>query len=369
MAVSKRAARMALIGIAAAAVAAVALYLGSRGVEGPGEGPVARGEGPESPRSESPPEPAAERGAEDPFGMAGRCPWYDPDALSLQWTFYLVGDEGDLIYAGFAGRLVGEGGALSGVHVVLVERGREVVNAWRRLGPEAFRLESADLDASIGGSRVEKRIEGGRTRYIGHFEVEHRGRPVVLDLDLERTVEPCGEGGFALLSREDLGNHFEYEVPCPKGRLVSGSLSIGGEARPLSGEGYVESIRWLSSPMAVPLRWYWGYAYAGPYTALFFWSGYPGGKNLLLLSEGSGCVLADLGADIGISERVPVPDEVEVRYRGEGLDLALDIDARGAPEGGFGISLAPYRIEIDRGGERYSTSGAMVFEPGEWGRF
>jgi 4-hydroxybenzoate polyprenyltransferase len=316
------------------------------------------------------PRPAGPPPPDDPFRMAGRCPWFDAGKLNVQWTFYLVTDDSQLVYVGFAPRLHDpEGRAFAGVNLVVLDQGREVLNLWNRHPIEAATVADTDLDASIGPNRAWKTSDGGRARYHVHLELDDAGRPVTLEATMAPTVTSCRPGGFQLLSLEKPGNHFEYEVPFP-GSGLSGSLVAGGRVIDLSGSGYLESIRWLSSPMVRPSRWFWGYLHSGPYTVLFFEpEDYPGARGLLLLSDGATCVAAIEDGPPRVTPPTGGSPEVRVEYTGGDLSLELVIDARKPSGSGFPIFLAPYEIELRRGETSHAGSGIMVFEIGQWSSF
>ncbi|MDD5309234.1 MAG: hypothetical protein PHU25_18120 [Deltaproteobacteria bacterium] len=301
----------------------------------------------------------------DPFGMAARCPWYDPDRLAMQWTVYLVTDDGRLIYVGFAGRLFADDGKpFSGVNAVVQRDNVKVVDAWQRLPADALRLRAVDADLTIGESRLHKE-PGDPAAYLGHVEVLADGAPWVLDFRMEQLVGSCRRGGFTLLSSLATGNHFEYEVPCPKARMT-GTIVIGGRSETISGLGYVETIRWLKSGMERPATWRWGYAHAGDDTVLFFKPDYPLARSLLLVSRGPSCVLADDDAALDLSEG---DGRVVVRHGGDGLALSLSVDTTVQRQGGFPIFLAPYDLTLTEHGQTRNASGRMVFETGEWRSF
>jgi len=314
--------------------------------------------------------PAGPPPPDDPFGMAARCPWYDPDKLNVQWTFYMVTDDGKLVYVGFAPRLHDhEGRPFAGINLVVRDRNREVINLWNRYPLDEAAIRDINLDASIGRSRIAKSARDGRERYAVHLELEDAGRLVTLEATMEPTVESCRPGGFQLLSLEEPKNHFEYEVPYP-GSVLEGSLTAGGRTAGLTGSGYLESIRWLSSPMVRSSRWFWGYLHSGPYTLLFFEpEDYPNARSLLLLSEGKECVAVVENGDLRVTPPEAEAGEVRVQYDGEGLSLSLSIDSRKPPGSGFPIFLAPYRLELRRGHARHSAKGTMVFEIGQWSSF
>jgi 4-hydroxybenzoate polyprenyltransferase len=316
------------------------------------------------PRPTGPPPP------DDPFGMAARCPWFEADKLNVQWTFYMISGDGKLIYVGFAPRLHDpDGRPFAGVNLVVLDRNREVLSFWNRFPTGAAHIGDTDLDAVIGKNRISRTTEGGRTRYAVHLELDDAGRPVNLDATMERAAEPCRPGGFQLLSREDTGNYFEYEVPCPKAAL-EGTLTAGGRTVHLTGLGYLESIRWLRSPLARPARWFWGYLYSGPYSVLFFQpEGYPQAHNLLLVSDGAECVAVIEGGALRVTAPPSGSGEVSVEYEGAGLSLSLAVDSGARGSGGFPIFLAPYRLDLRFEGSSHTDSGTMVFEIGEWSSF
>ncbi len=316
------------------------------------------------------PGPAEPPPPDDPFLMAQRCPWFEADKLNVQWTAYMVTDDERLVYVGFAPRLHGpDGKPFAGVNLVVLEKAREVMNLWNRFPTDAARIEDTDLTATIGRSRISKIAAGGRTRYTVHLDLDDAGRPVTLDATLDQTAESCRPGGFRLLSSEKTGNHFEYEIPCPRAAL-EGSLDAGGRRAMLKGLGYLESIRWLRSPAARPARWFWGYLHSGPYTVLFFEpEDYPGARSLLLFSEGSECVAAVEGRGLRVTPPTAGNPEVGVEFEEDGLSLSLAIDSGVRGGSGFPIFLAPYRLDLRRGGATHSDRGTMVFEIGEWKSF
>jgi 4-hydroxybenzoate polyprenyltransferase len=307
---------------------------------------------------------------DDPFRMAERCPWFEAEKLNVQWTFYMVTDDDKLVYVGFAPRLHDpRGEAFAGVNLVVLDQGREVLNLWNRYPLAAARISATDLEASIGPNRVAKSLREGRARYAVHLELDDEGRPVTLEATMAPTVASCRPGGFQLLSLADPGNHFEYEVPFP-GSGLTGSLAAGGRVIDLSGSGYLESIRWLSSPMVRPSRWFWGYLHSGPYTVLFFEpEDYPGARSLLLISEGERCVAVVEDGPLRVTPPSGASPEVRVEYTGGDLSLELVIDARKPPGSGFPIFLAPYDIELRHGETSHADRGSMVFEIGQWSSF
>jgi 4-hydroxybenzoate polyprenyltransferase len=307
---------------------------------------------------------------DDPFRMAARCPWFEADDLNVQWTFYMVSDDGKLVYVGFAPRLHDpDGRPFSGVNLVVLDRNREVANLWNRFPTDAAHIGDTDLDATIGKNRISRTDEGGRARYAVHLELDDGGRAVDLDATMERIAKPCRPGGFQLLSWEETGNHFEYEVPCPKAAL-EGTLVAGGRAVHLTGLGYLESIRWLRSPLARPARWYWGYLHSGPYSVLFFQpEGYPHARSLLLVSGGEECAAAIEGGALRVTAPPSGGGEVRVEYEGADLSLSLAVDSAAREGAGFPIFLAPYRLDLRLEGSAYADSGTMVFEVGQWSSF
>ncbi|HUT77831.1 MAG TPA: hypothetical protein VM285_09110, partial [Polyangia bacterium] len=151
---------------------------------------------------------------------------------------------------------------------------------------------------------------------------------------------------------------------------VKGTLVAGGRTARLSGLGYLESIRWLRSPLAGPARWFWGYLHSGAYTVLFFEpEDYPGARSLLLFSKGAKCVTAVEDAGLRVTPPAAGNPEVGVKFDGDGLSLSLTIDSGAKAHGGFPIFLAPYRLELRHGGKSHTASGAMVFEIGQWRSF
>jgi 4-hydroxybenzoate polyprenyltransferase len=316
------------------------------------------------------PRPAGPPPPDDPFRMADRCPWFEAEKLNVQWTLYGVTDDSQLVYVGFAPRLhAPDGRPFAGVNLVVLDRNREVLNLWNRFPVSAARIADTDLDATIDKNHLSQTTVGGRTRYAVHLELDDAGRPVTLDATMERTVPPCRPGGFELLSLEETGNHFEYEVPCPRA-VLEGTLDAGGRRARLVGLGYLESIRWLRSPLAGSARWFWGYLHSGPYTVLFFEpEDYPRAKSLLLVSRGADCVAAIEDGELRVSPPTDESPETRVEYTGGDLSLKLVIDARKPAGSGFPIFLAPYRLELSRGGAAHSGRGAMVFEIGEWSSF
>jgi 4-hydroxybenzoate polyprenyltransferase len=316
------------------------------------------------PRPTGPPPP------DDPFGMAARCPWFEADELNVQWTFYMVSDGGELVYVGFAPRLHDQGGRpFAGVNLVVLDRNREVLNLWNRFPTDAAHIADTDLDAVIGKNRISRIAEGGRARYAVHLELDDAGRPVDLDATMERVAEPCRPGGFQLLSRKETGNFFEYEVPCPRATL-EGTLAARGRTTHLTGLGYLESIRWLTSPLARPARWYWGYLYSGPYSVLFFQpEGCPNARSLLLVSDGAECVAAIEAGALRVTAPSTGSGEVRVEYDGADLSLSLAVDSSARGGGGFPIFLAPYRLRLRFEGSSRADRGTMVFEAGQWSSF
>jgi 4-hydroxybenzoate polyprenyltransferase len=308
--------------------------------------------------------------ADDPFGMAARCSWYEAERLNVQWTFYMVTDDGRLVYVGFAPRLHDpDGRPFAGVNLVVLDGNREALSLWNRFPVGAARIGATDLDAAIGANRLSRRDIGGRARYTVHLELEDGGRAIRLDAEMERVVEPCRPGGFALLSWAETGNHFEYEVPCLRGALA-GTLDDGGKRTRLDGLGYLESIRWLRSRMDKPARWLWGYLHDDEISALFFApEGYPHARSLLLVADGAECVAAVEGGPLSVTG--PSPETGEVRAAFESVDLAMElsVDSRARGGGGFPIFVAPYRLDLRRGGAVYTDRGAMVFEIGQWSAF
>lgn len=308
--------------------------------------------------------------AADPFEMGNRCAWYDPAKLSMQWTYYLVTDDGALVYVGLAGRLHDpEGGPFAGINLVVLEGNREVINIWQRYSPDELVLGDTDLDVSLGANAIGKQRVDGRNRYTCHLELDDGGRSIALDAAVDQTVDTCKEGGFTLLSWEEQGHHNEYEVPCPRGRL-SGSLTVDGKRRALRGEGYLESIRWLKSPLVRPARWYWGYLYDGPYTVLFFKPGdYPHARSLLTVSRDGECAAVVWDGDLRLSPPTPENQRLAFGYRDERLELSLEVDAGARRTRSFPIFLAPYVLELRLGAEHRESRGTMVFEIGEWRSF
>lgn len=306
---------------------------------------------------------------DDPFGMAGRCPWYAAGNLNFQWTLYMVTGDDRLLYVGFAPRLHDpDGRPFAGVNVVLLEGNREVTGFWNRFPIEAAHVADTDVDVTIGKNRLSKGDASGRARYAVHLELEDGGRPFVLDATMDRTLGPCRPGGFQLLSWEETGNHVEYEVPC-LGAALSGTLDALGRRTRLSGSGYVESLRWLRSRMDRPAHWFWGYLHAGGRGVLFFRpEGYPRARSLLLLADGAGCTAIE-DAPLRVTPPAPGRAESRVEYRGDGVDLSLGIDTGVRRSGGFPIFLAPYELELRRGSDAYSGAGTMVFEAGLWSAF
>ncbi|MFO8072550.1 MAG: hypothetical protein R6V85_11810 [Polyangia bacterium] len=309
--------------------------------------------------------------ADDPLGMAERCPWYDSEKLSLQWTVYLVTGDGTLIYVGFAGRLFGpDGEPFSGVNLVVIRDGVRRIDRWVRFPPERFELEARDLVARLDRNRIVKREREGRTIYDLQVRIPpgEDGERISVDAELKRRVGDCDPDGTALISRRENGNYFEYAVPVLDAGL-SGTLEIGGERTRLEGRGYLESIRWLRSPMERPARWYWGYLHAGDLSLLVFHPDYPGARDLVLIAGGGRC--AEVVADAGIEVQPPRPDEMRAVLTGvdPGPEFRLEVDARARRELGFPIFLAPYELEIERSGRKRTHDGTMVFELGEWRSF
>ena len=308
--------------------------------------------------------------AADPFEMGSRCAWYDPEKLALQWTYYFVTDDGALVYVGFAGRLHDSSGKpFAGINLVVLEENREVINLWQRYPAGDLVIRDTDLDVSLGANAIGKRRVDGRERYTCHLELNDRGRAIVLDAAVEQTVKTCRKGGFNLLSHEELGNYFEYEVPCPRGRL-SGSLTVDGKKEELRGTGYLESIRWLKSQLEHPARWYWGYAYADPYTVLFFKPGdYPNARTLLTLHRDGECAAVVEDGDLRVSPPDRDNGAFALIYGEEDLDVALRVDSRARRSRDFPIYIAPFELDLRHGQLRHSHRGSMVFEIGEWRSF
>lgn len=308
--------------------------------------------------------------AADPFEMGSRCAWYDPQELALQWTYYLVTDDGALVYVGFAGRLHDSAGKpFAGINLVVLEENREVINLWQRYPAGDLVIRDTDLDVTLGANAIGKQRAQGQTRYTCHLELDDGGRSIVLDATVEQTVDTCQDGGFTLLSWEEQGHHNEYEVPCPRGRL-SGSLTVDGERRSLRGDGYLESIRWLKSPVVRPVRWYWGYAHAEPFTVLFFRpDDYPHARTLLTVSRGRECEAVVLDGDLRVSPPTPASSTFSLRYEDQQIELSLQVDTRARKARAFPIYLAPYDLDLKFEGARHRASGTMVFEIGRWDAF
>lgn len=308
--------------------------------------------------------------AADPFEMGNRCAWYDPDELSMQWTYYLATDDGALVYVGFAGRLRDPAGEpFAGINLVVLEENREVINLWQRYSPEELVLRDTDLDVNLGANAIGKQRVDGRNRYTCHLELDDGGRSIVLDAAVDQTVDTCRAGGFTLLSWEEQGHHNEYEIPCPRGRL-SGSLTVDGERRALRGDGYLESIRWLRSPVVRPVNWYWGYAHADPFTVLFFKPGdYPHARTLLTISRGRECEAVVLDGDLRVSPPTPESGVFSLRYEDQQIELLLDVDTRARKARAFPIYIAPYDLDLRFERAHHRASGTMVFEIGRWDSF
>jgi len=309
--------------------------------------------------------------ADDPLGMAERCPWYEAEKLSLQWTAYLVTGDGTLIYIGFAGRLFDpDGEPFSGVNLVVIRDGEKRIDRWARFPAERFGLKARDLFAELERNRIVKREREGRTIYDLKVRLPagEDGERISLDAELERRVGECDPDGTALISRRENGNYFEYEVPVLDAGL-SGTLDVGGERTRLEGRGYLESIRWLRSPMERPARWYWGYLHADELSLLVFHPDYPGARDLVLIADGGRC--AEVVAGAGIEVQPPSPDEMRAVLTGgdPGPEFRLEVEARARQESSFPIFLAPYELNIERNGRRLTHDGTMVFELGEWRSF
>ncbi|MCP4674541.1 MAG: hypothetical protein GY854_03290 [Deltaproteobacteria bacterium] len=308
---------------------------------------------------------------DDPFRMGERCSWYDASKLSMQWTYYFVTNDGALVYIGFAGRLhAPDGRPFSGINLVVLRDNKEVINLWNRFPTEALEIREIDLDISLGPNKILREIIDGKNRYTCHLEVKRDdGQSIVLDAVFSQVVDTCRDGGFNLLSWEEQGNYFEYEVPCPKGQL-SGSLIVDGKNQSIDGNGYLESIRWLKSDLIKPAQWHWGYAYTGPYTVLFFRPGeYPHTRTLLSISRGADCVAVIEDAEMKVSQPTQTSGDLSLEYKGEELDLLLTVDSHASRTKSFPIFLAPYEIDLRIGETHHQDRGIMVFEKGEWKSF
>ncbi len=308
--------------------------------------------------------------AADPFEMSSRCAWYDPEKLAMQWTFYFITDDGSLVYVGFAGRLHDSAGKpFAGINLVVLRDNEQVINVWNRYPPNKLVVRDTDLDVTLGSNRIVRQQTDGGNVYKCYLEIDDKGRHIVLDATVEQTVKTCRKGGFNLLSYEEFGNYFEYEVPCPRGRL-SGSLTVDGKKEGLRGTGYLESIRWLKSQLKRPARWYWGYAYADPYTVLFFKPGdYPHARTLLTLHRDGECVAVVEDGDLRVSPPDRGNGAFSLIYGEEDLDVVLRVDSRARRSRDFPIYIAPFELDLRHGQLRHSYQGNMVFEIGEWRSF
>ena len=287
------------------------------------------------------------------------------DAAAMQWTAYLRGESGRLVYVAFAARLFppdADGRPFAGVNVVVLDGGEKLIDRWRRVPPQAARVAPGGRRVTIGESELALDDSTDPPRFRLRAVAGEGARRVEVSGTLAWEIGDCRPAGFTLLSDRERGHHMEYAVPVLDGPFL-GRLEAGGATERVDGRGYLESIRWLRSPMVRPARWYWGFATGVPGALLVFHPDYPGAQSLVLEGRGAGCATAVEDAALEV-RRAGDRVIVERRAGADGFELA--VEDRRRPADPFPIFLAPYTLDRK---ESETSRGEMVFEVGEWRSF
>lgn len=128
------------------------------------------------------------------------------------------------------------------------------------LPADALRASTDGCDVSIGDSHAK----GDLARY----DLRVRGERVQADLVIDRAC-PSWRPGAGTTFFDHAKTHFlAWVVPVPSG-TVSGSVTVDGQARQVTGAAYHDH-NWGNRQMNAALdHWYWGRAHIGDYTVVY----------------------------------------------------------------------------------------------------
>lgn len=125
--------------------------------------------------------------------------------------------------------------------------------------PEDFRASKEQCDVRIGPHYFRGDLK--------NYEIKAEIEDVRVDLKLESQVEPFRPATGHFLFGTDEDRYFAWLAAVPRGK-ISGSLTIDGETRTLTGSGYHDHNWGNIGPHKAMNNWYWARAELGDYTVI-----------------------------------------------------------------------------------------------------
>jgi hypothetical protein len=196
-------------------------------------------------------------------------PWEDglretPRPGTLEWWYFDAEfDDGSALVLAYMTKpgITGSGELTPILNANLILPGAEPSNVLLPIAPEEFSASRDGCDVRIGPNWVR----GELRRYDLHAETPEFSA----DLVYTGVLPPTRVGTGLVRYGEDGHAYLGWLVPMPRA-TVGGTLTIAGGTRAVRGTGYRDR-NWGNVPFLDTLReWYWGRAYLGEYTIVFF---------------------------------------------------------------------------------------------------
>ena len=178
------------------------------------------------------------------------------------WYFDMQLDDGCTLVATFNTKPAGAADAPLEPSMLIIHRDAQGTSTREvnSIPATAFSASTDGCDVTMGDSHVK----GDLARY----ELCVRGGKVQADLVIERGC-PSWRPGAGMTFLDHAKKHFlAWVVPVPSG-TVSGTVTVNGEARQVTGAAYHDH-NWGNRQMNAGLdHWYWGRARIGDYTVVY----------------------------------------------------------------------------------------------------
>ncbi|MFV0318702.1 MAG: lipocalin-like domain-containing protein [Microthrixaceae bacterium] len=125
---------------------------------------------------------------------------------------------------------------------------------------DTFSAKRDNCDVTVGPNTVRGDLE--------HYELHLDDAGVVADLRLDRASPSWRPGAGLTYFDSAHKDYFGWVVPVPYGK-VSGTITVDGETREVTGSGYHDH-NWGNKVMDAGLdHWFWGRAHIGDYTVVY----------------------------------------------------------------------------------------------------
>ncbi len=194
---------------------------------------------------------------EDGFRSAG-----DVENSFEWWYFDMQLDDGSTLVATFNTKPNTAPDGPLDPSVLLIYHGPEgtKVRADTHHPASEFSASTDGCDIRIGPNTV--------TGDLASYELHLEGDGVVADIKLERRSPSWRPGAGITYFDKAKSQHLAWVVPVPYG-TVSGTVSVNGESREVSGSAYHDH-NWGNKVMDAGLdHWFWGRAHIGDYTVVY----------------------------------------------------------------------------------------------------